>query len=157
MNTRQVISASCAAAISFLVAQSHAATPATASFNVNLNLTAACTVAAPSAMSFAYTALGSAVSATGGTGGTVTCTENLPFTMFLDDGAGAQASGATKSYTDTDTNLTYSLTLTSATSPGTGAAQSYSVAGSMAASQAGKCATATCTPTAISRTIYVNY
>ena len=107
MNTRQVISTVAAAAIALLGAQSHA-TSVNAPFNVNITLTAACTVAAPSAMTFAYTALAGAVSATGGTGGTITCTDLLPFTMFLDDGAGGQASAATASYTDTPTNLNLS-------------------------------------------------
>ncbi len=156
MNTRQVISTVAAAAIALLGAQSHATTTNT-TFDVNITLTAACTVAAPAAVSFAYTSLGSAVSATGGGGGTVTCTHLLPFTMFLDDGAGGQAATASKEYTDADKNLTYTLTLNPPALIGTGSAQTYSVGGSMAANQPGKCATATCVPTAIARTIYVNY
>lgn len=155
MNTRQVISTA-AAAISLLGAQSQAAS-VNAPLNVTIALTAACTVTAPTAMSFAYTAMtNSPVTATGGTGGTITCTDQLPFTMFLGDLEGGQVSTAAKDFTDPATNLTYRLTLNSAASPGTGAAQSYSVEGFIGAAQTGKCATATCTPT-IAHTVYVNY
>ncbi len=159
MNTRQVISTIAACAIALLGAQSHATT-ADAPVNVNITLTSTCTVTAPAPMAFTYTAMGAIVAGsggTGGTGGTITCTDLLPFTMFLDDREGGQISTAAKDYTDHATNLTYRLTLNSAQSPGTGAAQSYSVNGSIGANQKGKCASATCTPTIAPHTVYVNY
>jgi spore coat protein U-like protein len=154
MNTRQVIST--AAAIALLGAQAHATT-ADVPLNVNITLTSACTVTTPGAIALAYTSrTNSPVSATG-SGGTITCTHLLPFTMFLDNRAGGQISTASYDYTDLATNLTYRLTLNSAPSPGTGAAQSYSVEGFIGADQAGKCATAQCIPTIAPHTVYVNY
>ena len=68
----------------------------------------------------------------------VSCTKNLSYTMVLDN---------TGTVTDTATDLIYSLTVPAGTKTGDGLQQVYSITGSMAAGQSGKCATslASCT------------
>ena len=145
-----------AAAIALLGSQVQAATPAQAAMAVNVTLTSSCSVVAPAAMVFNYTSGGAAISATGGTGGTVRCTEGLPFTMFLSKASILEAATtATVTYLDGTVGLTYSLTLNSAASPGTGSAQSYGLSGSML-TQWGACGTATCV-VQNSRTIFLNF
>ncbi len=158
MNHRNNICTIAVAAIAMLGSQVQAA-PATASMSVNLSLTSSCTVVAPSAVVFAYTAGGPAQLATGGSGGTVTCTEGLPFTMFLDHGNGNTETPATTAsvyYLDGSYSLGYTLTLTPASSPATGAAQNYGLGGSMPAGQWSRCRDATC-PFVNARKIFVTF
>jgi|KBSMisStandDraft_5_1062788.scaffolds.fasta_scaffold244357_3 spore coat protein U-like protein len=131
-------------------------------FNVNITLTSACTLGAVTPVAFAYTSLqGAAATATGG-GFSVTCTTSLPYTFGLQAGSGAATppGASTVSVTDDAVNLGYSLGLSAAGGTGNGSAQSFSVTGTMAASQAGTCATASCTNAAATnktQTLIINY
>ncbi len=121
---------------------SQAAT-ATGTFNVTINFTSVCTVStAGLAPAFAYTSnQATAATATGGLSYSVTCTNGVPYTMALDAGGTGYTgtfTAPTGSYTNTASTLAYSLTLPAAVA-GTGAAQTYSLSGAMAANQAGKC------------------
>jgi len=131
-------------------------------FNVNVTLTSACTLSAVNNLAFAYTSLqGGASTATGG-GFSVSCTTSLPYTFGLQSGNGAATppGAATISVLDDAVNLNYSLGLSAAGGTGNGAAQAFSVTGTMAASQAGTCAAASCTNAAATNkthTLIVNY
>ena len=131
-------------------------------FNVNMTLTSTCSLSAVTAIDFAYTSLQGAV-ANGSNGNfTVTCTNSLPYTFGLQAGSGAATppGASTVSVTDNAVNLGYNLGLSAAGGTGNGSAQSYSVTGTMAASQAGTCATASCTNGAATnktQTLIVNY
>ena len=134
-------------------------------FNVNITLTAACKLGAVTDLAFTYTAMQAAVANATGGGFNVTCTKNLPFTFGLVQGTtGATAPGAaTITVTDSVVALDYTLGLSAAGSNGTGAAQSFSVTGTMAGSQAGQCASfppASCDNTGATNkthTLFVNY
>lgn len=131
-------------------------------FNVVITLTSACTLSAVNAVNFAYTSLqGAAATGTGG-GFSVTCTNSLPYTFGLQSGSGAATppGAATISVTDNAVNLGYTLGLSAAGGTGNGAAQSYSVTGSMSANQAGTCAAASCSNAAATNktnTLILNY
>jgi len=114
------------------------------SFNVVITFTSACTIGGTLAPTFAYTSGQAAAATAAGTlGFTVTCTNGVPYTMALDAG-GTGYTGTfttpTGTYTNTASTLIYSLTLPAAVA-GTGAAQSYTMSGTMAGLQAGKCTT----------------
>jgi spore coat protein U-like protein len=131
-------------------------------FNVNVTLTSACTLAAVTDLAFAYTSLQAGVSNSTGGGFSVSCTTSLPYTFGLQSGNGAATppGGATISVTDNAVNLNYSLGLSAAGATGSGAAQAFSVTGTMAGSQAGTCAVASCTNAAATNkthTLIVNY
>jgi|KBSMisStaDraftv2_1062788.scaffolds.fasta_scaffold818648_2 spore coat protein U-like protein len=131
-------------------------------FNVNVTLTSACTLSAVTNLAFAYTSLQAAVANATGGGFSVSCTNSLPYTFGLQSGNGAATppGASTISVTDNAVNLDYSLGLNAAGGTGNGVAQSYSVTGTMAASQAGTCATASCTNAAATNkthTLIVNY
>jgi len=131
-------------------------------FNVNITLTSACTLAAVSPVVFAYTSNQAALQNATGGGFNVTCTNTLPYTFGLQAGSGAATppGAATLSITDNAVNLTYGLALSAAGGTGNGASQSYSVTGTMAGSQLGTCATASCTNGAATnktQTLIVNY
>ena len=131
-------------------------------FDVTITLTAACTLSAVADVAFAYTSLqGGVANATGG-GFSVTCTNNLPYAFGLQAGTGAAVppGAATINVTDDAVNLAYQLALSAAGGTGSGAAQNYSVTGSMAASQGGTCAAASCTNAAATNnrhTLIVSY
>jgi spore coat protein U-like protein len=136
-----------AAALAFAGA-AHAApiTTAPSPFNVTVNLTSVCSVSsAPTAVVFNYTSLGGAVASTGGNY-SVTCTNNLPYTMALD--AVAQ--------TFPTTGLNYTLSLNTAGSTGTGAAQAFTMTGGMVGGQGGTCAGQTCSETVV-RNLTITY
>jgi spore coat protein U-like protein len=131
-------------------------------FNVNVTLTSACTLAAVTDLAFAYTSLQAGVSNATGGGFSVSCTTSLPYTFGLQSGNGAATppGAATIAVTDNAVNLSYSLGLSAAGGTGNGAAQAFNVTGSMAASQAGTCAVASCTNAAATNkthTLIVNY
>ena len=112
-------------------------------FNVNVTLNATCSLSAITALDFTYTSFqGSAATATGG-GFTVTCTNTLPYTFGLWAGTtGVTPPGAaTINVTDNKVDLTYTVGTSAAGGTGNGAAQPYSVTGTMAANQSGTCAT----------------
>lgn len=131
-------------------------------FNVNITLTSTCTLSAISDLAFSYTSFqGAAAAATGG-GYTVSCTNSLPYTFGLQAGTGAATppGAATLAVTDNAVNLSYQLGLSAAGGSGNGAAQAYSVTGTMAAGQAGTCASASCSNAAATNkrhTLIVNY
>ena len=122
-----------AAAIIALAAPSAQAATVSSTFNVNITLNATCLVSSISDISLTYTSFQAGASSSSSPY-TVTCTNSLPYTMAV---------GAA-SVTDSALNLTYSVTPSAASGTGNGAAQSYSVAASIAASQSGTCATASC-------------
>lgn len=135
-------------------------------FNVSITLTSACTLGAVSPVAFAYTSLQGGVSNATGGGFNVTCTNTLPYTFGLQAGNGAAVppGTATINVTDNGVNLAYQLNLSAAGGTGNGSAQSFTVGGTMAASQAGNCALASCTNTAGAtlstnniQTLIVNY
>jgi spore coat protein U-like protein len=131
-------------------------------FNVNVTLTSGCTLQAVAPVTFAYIALQGAPATSGGGTFTVTCTTSLPYTFGLQSGNGAATppGGASISVLDDAVNLNYTLNLNAAGGTGNGATQGYSVTGTMAASQAGTCALASCTNGAATNkthTLIVNY
>ncbi len=131
-------------------------------FNVNITLTSTCTLGSVTPVAFAYTSLqGGAQTATGG-GFNVTCTNSFPYTFGLQAGSGAATppGTATIAVTDNAVNLAYTLGTSAAGGTGNGAAQSYSVTGTMGANQSGTCATASCTNAAATnkvQTLILNY
>jgi spore coat protein U-like protein len=131
-------------------------------FSVNVTLTSACTLSAVNNLAFTYTSLQAGVSNATGGGFSVSCTTTLPYTFGLQSGNGAATPPGAASIliTDNAVNLDYSLALSAAGGTGNGVAQNYSVTGTMAASQAGTCATASCTNAAATNkthTLIVNY
>jgi spore coat protein U-like protein len=88
----------------------------------------------PSTVSFAYTSF-QAAAAAASTPYTVRCSNTLPYTMALN------------ATTGTLLGLNYTLAVSSASATGTGLPQNYTVNGSIAAGQAGTCATASCNAT----------
>lgn len=131
-------------------------------FNVNVTLTSSCTLSAINDLAFSYTSFqAGAATATGG-GYSVSCTNSLPYTFGLQAGSGAATppGAATIAVTDNAVNLAYQLGLSAAGGTGNGAAQAYSVTGTMAGSQAGTCASASCSNAAATNkrhTLIVNY
>lgn len=114
-------------------------------FNVTVNLTSVCSITAgPADVAFTYTSFqGAAASSTGGAF-SVKCTNTLPYTLSLD------------STTGTVIGLNYSLSLSAAGGTGNGAAQAYSVSGTMAANQSGDCTGASCSGSQV-RQLTVTY
>jgi spore coat protein U-like protein len=111
----------------------YGATSSTAvgSFPVSISTPATCSVTAPPGnVVFNYVSFGAAVTPSSTFG--VTCTLSLPYTMALDATAG------------TVVGLNYTLSLATASSTGTGAQQTHTINGSMAAGQAGTCNVGTC-------------
>lgn len=148
-----------AAAITAWVAR---AASTSGTFNVNVTLNSTCTLSAITAVDFSYTSFqGSAASSTNG-GFTVTCTNSLPYTFGLQTGSGAASppGAATITVTDNAVNLQYTLGTSAAGGTGNGAAQAYSVTGTMAANQSGTCASASCTNAAATnktQTLILNF
>ena len=118
------------------LASSAQASTATGNFNVGITLTSSCEVSTAPTANFTYTSF-QATAATIASSFTVRCTNTLPISSIALDNAG--------SYTDAATNLAYTLSLAGVPTAGTGVAQTVNLSGSMAASQAGTCATASCT------------
>jgi len=131
-------------------------------FNVNITLTSACTLSAITALDFAYTSLQVGAQAATGGGLTVSCTNTLPYTFGLQAGNGAAVPPGAATIgpiTDTAVNLAYSLTRP-AGAVGNGLAQAATITGTMAANQAGTCATASCSNAAATNrthTLIVNF
>jgi hypothetical protein len=123
---------------------------AAGNFNVNITLTSVCQLTGPADLNFLYTSFQAAASSATGGAFSVRCTNNLPYTMALDQ----------TTVTDDAVSLAYSLGLSAAGGTGSGAAQPYSVTGNMASGQAGNCATASCTNAAATnkqRTLTISY
>ena len=107
-------------------------------------VSATCAIStAPGTVAFTYSAF-AAAAANATTTFRVTCTNLLPYTIAL-DATTAVISG-----------LQYSLALSAPGGTGTGAAQLYTVTGTMPANQAGTCGTATCAATQ-ARTLTITY
>lgn len=135
--------------LSSLALSSHAAT-ATGTFDVTINLTSACQITSAPTAAFTYTSFQPGP-ATFSSSFNVKCTNTLPITSVTLDSL---------SVTDDATNLAYTLALGTVPGAGTGVDQSIAITGSMAASQAGTCATATCTNGAATnkqRTLTITY
>jgi spore coat protein U-like protein len=132
-------------------------------FNVNITLTSACTLAAVTDLAFAYTSQQIGVSNATGGGFSVTCTNTLPYTFALQAGTNAPAApyNTSISVLDALVGLNYTLNLSATSGTGNGNSQSYSVTGTMAGSQSGTCAAATCTNSGVGannrHTLIVNY
>jgi spore coat protein U-like protein len=108
-------------------------TVSTTAFNVSIITTNSCQITtAPGNINFAYTSFQPS-NLTASTSFATRCTSGLPYTMTLD------ATGGTL------LGLSYNLALSAGNATGTGIVQSFSINGSIAAGQAGTCATATCT------------
>ncbi len=97
---------------------------------------------APSNIVFSYSAFGGVANANTAFG--VTCTSTLPYTLALDATSG------------TLLGLNYTLALSAPGGSGTGVQQLYTVNGSMAAGQAGTCATGSCSASQ-PRTLTITY
>ena len=117
---------------------------ATNTFPVSIATPATCNVTTPPGnVAFGtYVALGSAVNASTTFG--VTCTTYLPYTMSLDAPSGVIA------------GLRYTVALSATSSNGTGALQTHTISGNLAAGQAGTCSGATCTASQ-TRTLTITY
>lgn len=136
---------------SLITAPVQAAT-STGTFDVTINLTSACKYTKTADVAFTYTSfqVGAATATPGGF--TLQCTNTLPYTLALD----------ATTVTDAALNLGYTVALSAASATGNGLAQTYSVTGTMAAGQAGTCATAggVCDNTASAnktRTLTISY
>lgn len=136
--------------------EAHAAT-ATGTFDVSITLTSKCEInshdantgAVIDALAMSYTSF-QTTDATGSTSFKVRCTDDLGYTLALDS----------ESVTDQALDLAYTLQLSAASGTGTGLDQEITVTGSIAANQAGRCATASCTNAAATnkaRTLTVTY
>jgi spore coat protein U-like protein len=149
--------------VGMALVQPAAAQTASGQFDVNITLTAGCSLSAITAVDFAYTSFQPGIQNATNGGFSVTCTNNLPYTFGLQTGAGAATPPGAASIgpiTDDAVNLDYSLALSAAGGTGSGLAQAYSITGTMAASQAGTCAVSPCTNAAATNnthTLIVNY
>jgi spore coat protein U-like protein len=159
---KRIIAATAVAAA--LAAGSTQAGQTSGTFNVDINLTSACTLTAVADLAFAYTSLQAGASNATGGGFSVSCTTSLPYTFALRAGTPAGPFVAPfvttlGPITDSVVNLDYSLSV-GAGGTGNGTPQAYSVTGTMAGNQSGTCALATCTnagATNRTHTLIVNY
>lgn len=137
MNSLQLkkLAASAIATTILLAAASSAQAVGTVStnFNVDITLSPLCSVSTPAPLAFTYTSF-QATAATAATPFTVTCPNNMPYTV-----------GVTAGATDNAVQLAYSLALSAAAGTGTGVAQSYTVNGTIAGGQGGACTSVPCT------------
>ena len=105
-------------------------------FNVSIITIASCTLTSPPGnINLAYTSFQPAPAAASANFG-VNCTTGIPYDMALDATSG------------TLVGLNYTLALSQSASNGTGVAQTFSINGSIAAGQAGTCATGSCSGSA---------
>ena len=120
-----------------------AQTTVTRQFDVDINLTSACSVSPVSNISFTYVSGQGAPQASTGGNFTVTCTPGVPYTFAFEHPVGTPtASPVTE--TDNAVNLQYTLTLPAPVAA-TGIGQNYQITGNMPASQAGTCGGGACT------------
>jgi hypothetical protein len=111
-----------------LVSSGANALTATGTFNVNINLTASCTVGTIADVTLNYTSLG--LVQTGSTSAAITCTNGVPYTLAL----------STPPASDAITAIAYTTALTGTIpTTGTGGAQSVAITVTAAAGQAGDC------------------
>lgn len=152
---KKIVLASALGLAALVLSMSAQATDVTGNFNVRVNLTPVCqlttntngTSTGTTDLIFNYTSFGAAL--TPSSSFIVKCTSGLTYSLNLD---GTNFGGTT-----TTLGLAYTLALATPASAGTGADQTYTINGSMAAGQAGTCATpGGCTNTA-ARTITLAY
>lgn len=118
----------------------------TAPLNVTAITTNSCQISVPPGnVSFTYTSFQAAAAAASTAYG-VRCTLSLPYTMTLD---------GTLPYTYSLLGLTYTLSLP-ASAAGTGLTQTHTINGSIAAGQAGTCATGVCSGSQV-RTLTISW
>lgn len=110
-------------------------------FDVDINLTAVCTVNVTTNVAFAYTSNQGGNQASTGGGVTVTCTNGVPYTFSLIHNITGLA--PVFPVTDAAVNLDYSLTAPAGAN-GNGAAQAHAITGNMAGGQAGTCGGGIC-------------
>jgi len=110
---------------------------------VLINQNATCNIStAPGTITFNYTSFGPAINPATNFG--ATCTNGLPYTMSLDTTSG------------TLLGLNYSLALSASSSTGSGFEQTHTITGTMAAGQAGTCASGSCSATQ-THTLMISY
>jgi spore coat protein U-like protein len=131
-------------------------------FNVNVTLNSTCSLSTITALDFTYTSFQGSVANASNGNFTVTCTNTLPYNFGLQSGTGAVTppGAATITVTDNAVNLQYVLGTSAASGTGNGAAQSYNLTGTMAASQSGTCASGSCSnasATNKAHTLILNY
>jgi hypothetical protein len=156
--------AAAAAAFALGVPAAQAAT-ANSNFNVTVTLTSQCqaTNSGTTTVAFGtYTAFQATALASNTVNLTFNCTRGLVPVSVLYDTTNGTAAGvgviAGLQYTlTTGTVVVTAGTAASTTTVGTADIRSYPVSGSMPAGQAGTCATTTCTPAAVVRTLIVTY
>src|SRR4030095_8801322 len=101
-------------------------------FNVSIITIASCTLTSPPGnINLSYTSFQAAPAAASANFG-VNCTTSMPYTMALDATSGPLV------------GLNYTLALSQSAATGTGAAQTFSINGGIAAGQPGTCATGSC-------------
>jgi spore coat protein U-like protein len=113
-------------------------------FSVSIITIASCTLTSPPGnINLAYTSF-QVAAASANTNFGVNCTTGIPYDMALDATSG------------TLVGLNYTLALSQGASNGTGAAQTFSISGSIAGGQAGTCATGSCSGSQ-TRTLTITY
>jgi spore coat protein U-like protein len=124
---------SVAIGLTALVSHPAQAATATGNFDVNINLSSACSYTKISDVVFDYSSMQPTPAKPTIPGAfTVKCTARLPYTLELDNGG---------LYTDEATRLNYSLDLNAKSGTGAGVPQPFTVSGSIPAGQGGNCAT----------------
>ena len=121
-------------------------------FNVNINLTSACTVTPAGDINVTYVSFGPVVNGAGAqTTVGIKCTNSLPYGVALDTGPGAGSGGnallpTAYSYADSAVALSYSLVLSggglnplTGTNTGNGLVQNITVQASLSGGQGGQC------------------
>jgi spore coat protein U-like protein len=142
-NLQKLISSAAATAafISFIPVAGAVDVPA--NFNVTVALTSVCQLTtAPGTVAFTYVAFQPGA-ATANTSFAVKCTNNQGYTMALDTPVGGQTVGG----------LPYTLNISAASGTGNGAAQSYTLDGTIALGLAGD----TTAPVTQARTLTITY
>jgi spore coat protein U-like protein len=118
---------------------------ATALFTTNASILSRCYFSiTPTPLNMSYVAFAPTPS-TGSNNFSVNCTLSTPYTMALSSTSGVLV------------GLNYSLALSATSSVGTGFAENFNVVGTIAAGQAGTCATSSCSATSAPQTITITY
>lgn len=155
---KKIVAATFAAAAMLAAASgAQAVTTNSAAFAVDINLTASCTVSAPTNATISYVD-GAGTATITNSAFNVTCTTSLPYTVGLLTSPALAA--PVFPVTDSVVGIAYTLTVTPPVGggTGTGAAQAYTVNPSMAFPQAGTCAAPTlgvCTNAGATNNTYV--
>lgn len=117
-------------------------TPAT--FPISIDTPSTCSISTPPGnLLFTYSAF-QVSAALASTGFSTTCNNKLPYSMALDSAGGVLL------------GLNYTLSLSTNSAVGTGAAQNFTIDGTLAGGQAGTCATGSCS-SSVARTLTITY